>query len=240
MQSVYFEQQFLCIAVLTKVHTRRTLCKWTHAPSKSCIKLHFDWDIKIVNFHFLTEIGIVFDSWPLKMPQGQFRTRLSAEDTYRGVGMLEYGVPQRRVAGILNVSQSDISRMWIRHLTYGDPWNRHGGGRDRATTQRQDRLLLLIQSRRQRFPNATSLNNEFRNGAGACKTIQAVRNRLHEFGLNSRRPALPLPVTRQHLQDRLDFSELTSDELFVTGRQYYSLISPDSVSILLRDVSWCG
>ena len=39
----------------------------------------------------------------------------------RGVGMLESGVLQRRVAGILNVSQSVISRMWNRHLTYRDP-----------------------------------------------------------------------------------------------------------------------
>ena len=31
-----------------------------------------------------------------------------------------------------------------------------------------------------------------------------------------------------------------SDGLFVAGRQWYSLMSPDSVSILLIDVSWCG
>ena len=78
-------------------------------------------------------------------------------------------------------------------------------GRDRATTKHQDRFLL-IQSRRQRFLNATSLNNEFRNGAGVCIPIQAVRNRLHEFELNARRPAIPLPLTRQHLQDRLDIA----------------------------------
>ena len=109
----------------------------------------------------------------------------------RGVGMLESGVSQRRVAGILNVSQSVSSRMWIPHLTHGDPSHRHGGGRDRATTQRQDRFLL-IQSRRQRFPNATSLNNQLWNGAGVCISIQTVRNRLHEFGLNARRPSIPL------------------------------------------------
>ena len=80
----------------------------------------------------------------------------------RGVGMLESGVLQRRVAGILNVSQSVISRMWNRHITHRDPSHRHGGGIDRTTTRRQCRFLL-IQSRRQRFHNATSLNNEFRN-----------------------------------------------------------------------------
>ena len=121
-----------------------------------------------------------------------------------GVGLLESGVSQRRVAGILNVSQSVISRMWIRHLTQGDPSHRHGGGRDRSTTLRQHRFLLF-QSRRQRFPNALSLNNEFRNGAGVCTSTQTVRN-SHGFGLNARRPAIPLPLMRQHLQDRLDFA----------------------------------
>ena len=72
------------------------------------------------------------------MPQGQFRTRLSLEEKHRGVGMLESCVSQHRVAGILNVSQSVISRMWIRHLTHGDPSHRHVEGRDRATTQGQD------------------------------------------------------------------------------------------------------
>ena len=99
----------------------------------------------------------------------------------RGVGMLESGVSQRRVAGILNMSQSVVSRMWNRHLTHGNPSHRHGGGRDRATTERQDRFLL-IQSRRQRSLNATRLNNEFRNGIRVRISTQTVRNRLHEFG----------------------------------------------------------
>ena len=42
------------------------------------------------------------------MPQGQFRTRLSPEEINLGVGMLESGLSQRRVAGILNVSQNVI------------------------------------------------------------------------------------------------------------------------------------
>ena len=64
-------------------------------------------------------------------------------------------------------------------------------------------VFLLIQSRRQRFPNTTSLNNEFRNGTGVRISTQTVRNRLHEFGSNTRRPAIPLPLTRQHVQDNV-------------------------------------
>ena len=68
--------------------------------------------------------------------------------------------------------------------------------------------FLLIQSRRQWFHYATSLKNEFRNGAGARISTQTVRNILHEFGLNARRPAIRVPLTRQHVQDWLDFARI--------------------------------
>ena len=69
-------------------------------------------------------------------------------------------------------------------------------------------VFLLIQSRRQRFHNATSLNNEFRNGTGVRISTQTVRNRLREFGLNARTTAIRIPLTRQHVQDRLDFARI--------------------------------
>ena len=109
------------------------------------------------------------------------------------------------LAGIPNVSQSVISRMWNHHLSHGDPSNRHGGGCDRATTQRRD-PFLLIQSQLQRFQNATSLNKEFRNGTGVRISTQTVRNRLHEIRQIARRLAIRVPLTRQHMQDRLDFA----------------------------------
>ena len=157
----------------------------------------------------------------------------------RGVGMLESGVLQRPVAGILNVLQSVISRMWNRHLTPRDPSHRHGRERDITTTRRQSRFLL-IQSGRQRFHNATSLNNEFRNGTGVRFSTQTVRNRFHEFGLNARRPSIRVPLTRQHVQDWLDFA-----------RTHVRLTICDWTQVLFTDesrfcpdlsigVSWCG
>ena len=47
------------------------------------------------------------------MPRRQLRNHLSPGEINRGVVMLETGDFQRRVAGILNVSQSVIFRMWI-------------------------------------------------------------------------------------------------------------------------------
>ena len=54
---------------------------------------------------------------------------------------MAFAVFQRRVPGILNVSQSVIFRMWNRHLTNRDPSHRHGGGRDRTATRRQGRFV---------------------------------------------------------------------------------------------------
>ena len=136
------------------------------------------------------------------MHRGQFRKRSSPEEINRGVGMLGSGVWQWPVAGILNVSQSVISRMWNRHLTHGDPSHRQGQGCDSATTQSQDGFLL-IQSRRQCFQNATSLNNEFRNKTGVRISTQTLRNRLQEFGLNARRPVIRVPLTSSAGQVRL-------------------------------------
>ena len=114
------------------------------------------------------------------MPRRQFKNHLSPEKMNRGIRMLESGVLQRRVARILNVSQSVISRMWNRHLTHRDPSHKYGGERDRTITLRQGHFLL-IQSGRQRFHNATSLNNEFRNETGVSSSTQTMRTRSHEF-----------------------------------------------------------
>ena len=37
-------------------------------------------------------------------------------------------------------------------------------------------------------------------------STQTVRNTLHEFGLNARRPAICVPLTKKHVQERLHFA----------------------------------
>ena len=39
-------------------------------------------------------------------------------------------------------------------------------------------------------------------------STKTVRNRLHELGLNARIPAIRVPLTRQHVQDRLDLARI--------------------------------
>ena len=87
------------------------------------------------------------------------RHRLSRVEMNMGVGMLAEGCSQPQVARALGVSQSVVLRMWNRYQTYGDVTHRHGGGRQRATTQPEDRCLV-IQNRRNRFMKATPLRND--------------------------------------------------------------------------------
>ena len=97
------------------------------------------------------------------MPREQFRPRLSPEETNRGVGISESRVSQRRVAWILVLSRCVISWMCNRHLTHEDPSHRHGGGRDRATTQRQGRFCwfsLDVNGFRTLHPGITSSGTE--------------------------------------------------------------------------------
>ena len=61
----------------------------------------------------------------------------------------------------LGVSQSVVARMWSRYQMHGDVIPRYRGGRQRATTEAQDRFIV-VQARRHRFMNATALQNEYR------------------------------------------------------------------------------
>ena len=138
------------------------------------------------------------------MTDRQVRRRLSEEEMNRGIGMLEAELSQKEVARVLGVSQSAVSRMWTRfHLT-GNVMHQHAGGRERSTTRAQDRFIAL-QARRHRFSNATTLRCELQNATGVPLSTQTIRNRLHEAGLRSRRPAIRIPLTR-HVQERLEWA----------------------------------
>ena len=139
----------------------------------------------------------------LKMLQ---KRRLSADNMNRAIGMLQAGCDQCQVATTFNVSESHIQK-WNCFQTLGRVSRRYGGGRQRVTTLRQDRFLV-IQARRHRFRNATTLRNDLQNASGTRVSTQTVRNRLHDAGLRARRPAIRVPLTRRHIHERLDFAHL--------------------------------
>ena len=119
--------------------------------------------------------------------------------------MLKCGSSQRTVANVFGVSQSVISRACNRFQTSGSATHRHDGGRQRATTPRQDRFLV-VQARRHPFVDATTLRNELRNAVGVNIFTQTV-NRLRQSGFRSRRACIRIPLTRLHKQARLNWAQ---------------------------------
>ncbi|KAH3839839.1 hypothetical protein DPMN_113276 [Dreissena polymorpha] len=91
----------------------------------------------------------------------------------RGVGLLEVGASQRHVPRKLGVSQSVVARMWSRYQMNGNVISRYRGGRQRATTQAQDRFIV-VQARRHRFMNATALKM-------TCRMHQGFEFQLKPF-----------------------------------------------------------
>ena len=136
------------------------------------------------------------------MADRRLRRHLSQDEMNRGIGMLHSGLSQRHVANVLGVSQSVVSRMWNRFITTGNVMHLHAGGREHSTNEVQDRFLV-VQARLHRFDNATTLRRDFQNATSVRISTQTIRNRLHDAGLRSRRPAIRVSLTRYHVQMRL-------------------------------------
>ena len=136
------------------------------------------------------------------MADRRLRRHLSKDEMNMGIGMLNSGLSQRHVANVLGVSQSVVSRMWNRFITTGYVRHLHAGGRERSTNEVQGRFLV-VQAWRHRFDNATTLRRDFQNATGVRISTQTIKNRLHDGGLRSRRPAIRVPLTQYHVQMHL-------------------------------------
>jgi transposase len=140
------------------------------------------------------------------MAQQRLRRHLSSDELSRCVGMLEGGCTQTHVANVLGVSQSVVSRAWTRYHAVGTAVRRHAGGRQRATTPREDRFLV-VQACRNRFGSAQTLRSDLLNATGTNVCIQTIRNRLHDVNLRARRPCIRVPLTQEHRRRRLAWAQ---------------------------------
>jgi len=99
--------------------------------------------------------------------------------------MIACGLTQRQPASNLGVSQSVVRRAVTRYRQTGQYGRRPGQGRWSLTTPAQDRYLPIL-AVRNRFHTAVQLCGAFFNATGVELTDQAIRDRLHSFGLNAR------------------------------------------------------
>ena len=140
-----FSSQFMLLLPLHDFHSRSSIGVWFFLK-------------------FQTHLS-VYTTFINTMPPQRVRRRLTTEQLGRCIGMLDAGYSQRDVANALNVNQSVVNRTWNRQHTFGTAAHRHGGGRQRSTTQRQDHFVAL-RARCHPFWTATSLRNDLLNASG--------------------------------------------------------------------------
>ena len=102
------------------------------------------------------------------------------------------GISGTEIAIQLRVKCAVIQRLLECFQATGNTDERPWSGRPRCTNQRKN-CFLHIAALRQRITNATRLRQEMRRAANFNISQQTVRNRLHEFGLQSRVAVVCLP-----------------------------------------------
>ncbi|GFU55309.1 transposable element Tcb2 transposase [Trichonephila clavipes] len=133
------------------------------------------------------------------------RRQLNMFTKGRIVGMLEFSRSQTEVSQILNVDQSEISRLWQRFQRTGDVTRQPVSAQPRVTTPRQDRYLA-ISARRQRGSTARAQGSALTVATEIRISRQIVYRRLNHAGLYARRPAVCIPLTSAHKRARLNWS----------------------------------
>ena len=126
--------------------------------------------------------------------------------------MLQAGATQRYAAAQFGVTQSVVQRIWQRFLDTGSVEERTKSGHLRKTSAVDDRYIVTM-SQRQRFDGARTLNQQFLHATGITICEQTFRNRLHDNQIHARRPAVRLPLTRDHRTARLQFAAQYEDVL---------------------------
>lgn len=125
--------------------------------------------------------------------------RLTREERHRALGMLEGGLSQSQVARRLGCNQCTIARLIQRNHATGSVDDRQRPGRERVTTERQDRQIQNLHLR-DRFRTASRTARETPGRNNPRISSPTVRRRLRHFGLNARRPMIGpelTPVRRQ-------------------------------------------
>ena len=121
----------------------------------------------------------------------------------RAVGFIQAGWSRSAVARHFGVHCSSIGRLYTQFRRRGIVKDGPRSGRPRATSYREDRLIVSTATRR-RFCTATlqnqlnQLQGPLRGPGGRRISGQTIRNRLHASGFRARRPARRPFLTRAH------------------------------------------
>uniref|UniRef100_A0A671VCX3 Transposase Tc1-like domain-containing protein n=1 Tax=Sparus aurata TaxID=8175 RepID=A0A671VCX3_SPAAU len=118
-----------------------------------------------------------------------------------------------------------ISRLASRHRTTGRLADRPRSGAPRVTDRNDDQYLRTY-ALRHRYATATQLQAQLRDVRGTRVSRQTIRNRLHRFGLNARRPLQVTPLTPRHRRERLQWAQ---DHVTWTMQQWSTVLFTDEL-----------
>ena len=198
--------------------TCNSMLTWWLAMSKPILRTEVGPIRKVHTLFFFTKMRVSRVWWTL-LTMGRYKKtlqqiqflffvmeRLTEQQRWIGIGMLQTESRQVDVARNLNVSQSVVSRLWNRYQNFRRVADLPRTGRPRVTTRRQDQLLVT-QALRTRTLNATQLQQQLQQTTGIRVSTQTVRNRLHQVQLASCRPFVALLMSPQHRRARMDWCQ---------------------------------
>ena len=116
---------------------------------------------------------------------GKHGKELTIADKQTIISMIEGGMRARKVAEILDRSESTVSRFLKRHQETGNMENKHRTGRPKLITERGARKLskIVITDRRQSLRDITHGFNA--SNVQPCST-RTIQRHLHSLGYNRR------------------------------------------------------
>lgn len=127
--------------------------------------------------------------------------RLTPEERWRAIGLLDAGTSARRVAHRFGCNVSTIVRLQQRNEETGSVTDRPRPGRARVTTPQQDRYIEM-QHLRDRFRTATQTARETPGRNQPRISANTVRRRLRDRDLHARRPVRGMVLTAERRQNR--------------------------------------
>lgn len=153
----------------------------------------------------------------------------TAEEAAQVVALMQAGVRQCVVARQLHLSRHAVRRVFQRFEETGGYVRRHGSGRRRCTSERDDRFIVSA-SLRNRFNNAVELQQRLQQARRTSVSASTVRRRLREQNIRPYRAATAPKLTAAHRRDRLQFAR---DHLNWTLQQWRTVLFSDETRVSL-------